>query len=682
MSKREREKGVSIRRILFLSMLCLALLMILIVIGILAVYRLVFHQTGELIMLDPARITVGAVAALLAFGLLAAMMSYALSLAVSSRIERFANAAGQVGEGRGTELPSTNIAELDTLAQVLSGMNRDLIQNASRMSDVVDLIGLPMGTYEIKSEKDQIFITDSLCRLLALPPTECGFMSADGFRRHFPSLVLSPEEGKTEEREISLGSGAAARWLRVVCLRRRGTLYGAVIDITEEVNRRNWLKFERDYDPLTNLLNRNSYPERMESLIDDAPDRMGVLLFGDLDNLKYLNDTYGHDMGDRYIQMAAGALKEFESLSGVVARIAGDEFAVYFHGADNRDALRRQVDTVLEGVRATAMELPGGKVQTVDISIGLAYYPEDATDIETLIKYADFAMYEVKFNDKGGVREFDLESYKHSNYALRKPNHLDFLIANRRLQFAFQPILDGNTGEVFGYEALMRPRIREIHTPMELISAARDQEKLYQVERLTLVCVLEWLEVHRHVMEDKRLFVNLIASQVLTNDDLNEVRRLFPKNSETVVMEVSRDGGEREECVTTQKVREVRDLGCQLALDDFGSGYNGEFSLTAISPDYIKVDMNVIRGIDTNPENQEVLRRTTAFAKSHGAYVIAEGIETREELETVLRLGARYVQGYYLGRPELELGLHNRDACAVIREIAEDAAPVEGLATI
>ncbi|MDL2287758.1 EAL domain-containing protein [Oscillospiraceae bacterium OttesenSCG-928-F05] len=604
-----------------------------------------------------------------------------ISRSISGRIESLAAQVRAMDPERPIELPPTRIREIDDLAHVLQEMSVDVRRYAARMSTIVDLVGIPMGAFEMQLAHGRVYLTESLFHLLDTGhgAADSHYMSIQNFKRLLPDIHLPERENyhMEDEFEWRREERAPERYLRVRLLRRGDTVYGTLMDISEEVRQKRWLEYERDYDPLTRLLNRNSYPRRMNALIDGAPEATGVMLFADLDNLKSVNDTYGHDMGDRYIQMAAEALRLFEQIGGVVARISGDEFAAYLHGYDSRETLRALVDGTLEKVRSVQMTLPDKTVQKVRMSVGLAYYPDDATRLEALIHYADFAMYEIKHSIKGGTREFNAESYEKNSFILRKPTQLDRLIDEQRLKFAFQPILDVETGEIAAYEALMRPQFREFHTPTEVITLARNQSKLYQIERLTLMCVFEWISENREKVQGKKIFINLIAGQVLEDEEWQAIMREYPVDGVDIVMEIT-ESDQVDEGGLERKVDFIRRTGSEVALDDYGTGYNGEHALLSINPDFLKIDMSIIRHIDSDVNRQKLFRQIVDYAHGNGIKVIAEGVETETELETVIALGARYIQGFYIGPPDFELDRHIQSACDTAqtlyreREIGED----------
>ena len=181
--------------------------------------------------------------------------------------------------------------------------------------------------------------------------------------------------------------------------------------------------------------------------------RHAALMMTDLDNLKTINDTYGHDWGDVYLRQTAHSLQQGSPSGTVVARLSGDEFLLLFYGYETREALRTDIKKLEENFAQNSATLPDGKRLCIRMSGGVAWYPEDALDLDTLKKYADFAMYEVKHSTKGEVREFDMEHYRAGVYAMEQRSDFEKLIRERRVDYHFQPIVSAHDGHVVAYEA-------------------------------------------------------------------------------------------------------------------------------------------------------------------------------------------------------------------------------------
>ena len=165
------------------------------------------------------------------------------------------------------------------------------------------------------------------------------------------------------------------------------------------------IEYERDYDLLTNLLNCRAFHAQMQQLFQPSGKlKVAALIMMDLDNLKYINDTFGHDYGDQYIRAAANALRIGTPDSAVLSRMSGDEFYIFLYGYDTEDQVREKIDQLQKSIQTSTLDLPNRPSFTIRASAGVAWYPKDSENYEQLIRYADFAMYSVKEHDEGPVR--------------------------------------------------------------------------------------------------------------------------------------------------------------------------------------------------------------------------------------------------------------------------------------
>jgi len=376
----------------------------------------------------------------------------------------------------------------------------------------------------------------------------------------------------------------------------------------------------------------------------------------DLDNLKYLNDTYGHDCGDGYIRAFAESLRLFGQEGTIIARRSGDEFYVLIYGAPDRDLLRARIMRGWNGILDHAFILPDGNPYRMRVSAGVAWYPSDARSLNQLILYADFAMYKVKHSAKGSLEEFNLQDYSENSYLISGRNALDRLIDNQLVRFAVQPIISAQTGNVYGYELLMRSTVRELPDPLTVLRLASAEGKLQHIERLTWVKGMETvrgLVNSRYAPSESLFFINSIANQLLKPDDeqwlVEEYASLLPR----MVVEVTEGEKNDLEC-THYKLNFIRSHGGKVAIDDFGTGYNNELALVQIDADIVKLDMSLVRDVDTDLDKQALIRNLISYAKQRGIAVLAEGVQTRDEMRLLIRFGVDYLQGFYLGRPQFQ----------------------------
>ena len=227
------------------------------------------------------------------------------------------------------------------------------------------------------------------------------------------------------------------------------SVIGLAQDITDSVVEMRKIEYERDYDITTGLLNRRAFYYKFGRLFSAKKKlKTAACFMFDLDNLKYVNDTYGHDFGDDYIRTAASVFRLFESERSIVARLSGDEFILFFYGYDNRKEIEKIKQRLQEKLRESYCVLPDGAHYKMRASGGVAWYPKDAVDSDLLIKYADFAMYTVKHSTKGNIGEFDKQAYKNDAVLVTGIEELNRIIDDGSIRYAFQSIVSAKTGEI------------------------------------------------------------------------------------------------------------------------------------------------------------------------------------------------------------------------------------------
>ena len=439
--------------------------------------------------------------------------------------------------------------------------------------------------------------------------------------------------------------------------------------MAEALERRR-IEHERDYDILTGLYNRQAFRRTCEELFAH-PEKLGhaALVMTDLDNLKQINDTYGHDWGDQYLRQTGRCLAQSVPSGTLCARLSGDEFLLFFYGYRSRGEIRRKLEELRDALHTSTSTLPNGSALHISISAGVAWYPENSTNYNTLKKYADFAMYQVKHSEKGEMREFDVGMYNQEACALQTRNEFEEMLRQEAVDYYFQPIFSARSGRVVAYEALMRPQMPTLRSPLAVLKLARELGRLYDVEHLTIFKASEVFQDLRRkglIREDALLFVNSIASVSLNDGDVQEYKKRYADLLPDFVVEITEE--EELDLKELERKRYVPGASGTVALDDYGSGYSNGNSLLTIEPRYVKVDISIIRNIDTNADKQQFLAGLVTYAKPRSIQVLAEGVETMAELQKVLELGVDLLQGYGCARPAPVPGPIAPEAMNVLRE--------------
>lgn len=535
------------------------------------------------------------------------------------------------------------------------------------------MASVELGGFEVRMDNESVYVTDNFFSMLGVeessekPVTGKQFVE---FLKNFDrscSYTVGSDGAKVYCVEHA---GGEIRYVRMEIKTESDRRIGLVEDVTKVTRERMNIEHERDYDTLTGLYNRRAFQWESEALFREHPEKLKTAAFVmiDMDNLKYTNDNFGHDFGDRYIHEAGRGFAEYVPEGTLCSRISGDEFNLLFYGYDSKEEIRNVIAEVKAAIDRKFVLLPSGRKLRLSISGGIAWYPENSTDLKLLKKYADFAMYQVKRSGKGHFQEFDLEVYDRSANETEKRKQFLQLIRKEELTYYYQPIVSAITGKVIALEALMRVEIPLLRSPEDVLRLAKEERCLHELERITFFRAAEGYCILRdngEVRGDELLFINSIASQNLTDEESREFRLKYGELQSQLVIEITEQETLDQEAMEKKNAPEFWGA---IALDDYGTGYNSEKCLLTLSPQYVKVDIAIIRDIDTDADKQQIVSNIVEYAHQRGMYIIAEGVETKEELEKVLELKVDLLQGYYLARPAAVPQEVNPDAVKIIRE--------------
>jgi diguanylate cyclase (GGDEF)-like protein/PAS domain S-box-containing protein len=535
---------------------------------------------------------------------------------------------------------------------------RSLVRNASDVITVVDAAGTI--TYQ----------TPSVGWVLGYPPG-----SLVGTDVH---ELLHPEDVHTFRDQVTAavrGPGPASvpgvrmrhrtgswRWTETVVndLRDDAAVAGVVLTTRDVSDRRDLeerLRTQAYYDPLTGLPNRTLFMERLRaaearSLDDGTP---AAVLFLDLDNLKTVNDTLGHDGGDALLGVVAQRVGACLRPGDTLARLAGDEFAVLLEGAQGSDTAPRVAERVLAAFREPV--LVADRTLRSGLSIGLATTATAAASGIGLLSAADIAMYVAKTSGKGRCEVF--RPSHHAAHLERERLQADLYQALERQELVlhYQPIVDLTSGRVSGHEALVRwchPE-RGMVPPAQFITLAEDSGLIVPIGRW----ILE--EATRQAVawqpaggEPLRMSVNVSVCQFQHPDLVDDVAGALRASGlapDRLTLEITESLFAQDTEATTAKLEAIKALGVRLALDDFGTGYSSLSHLRRFPIDILKIDKAFVDGVATDAEDHAVVGAIVTLGQVLDLDLVAEGIETERELAALQALGVQYGQGYHLGRP-------------------------------
>ncbi len=434
-------------------------------------------------------------------------------------------------------------------------------------------------------------------------------------------------------------------------------LEGIIDDITERKRFEERLSFLAQYDVLTGLPNRALFYDRLRQAVGRAKreQTMVGLMFLDLDRFKQINDTLGHAAGDRVLKVVAERLRGFLREVDTIARLGGDEFTVIIEGVSAPEQLSGVAGKIRNAL-SEAVNLDG-RDMSVSASIGITLYPRDGEDIEQLIKNADIAMYHAK--RRGGRQQYQ---FYDQGMAPLAAEHLELeaklkrAIEKEEFLLHYQPVVDVNSGRITGMEALIRWQSPQgLVPPANFIPLAEESGLILDIGRWVLrAACAQARNWQREGLPPLRLAVNLSPLQLRQENLLASVTEILRESglapqyleleiTENTLMDRSRD--------TVVMLTRLEHLGVQISIDDFGTGYSSLAYLKQFPVHSLKIDRSFVRDITTDSNDAAIVSAMIAMAKTLGLGVIAEGVETRQQLDFLRAAGCNAYQGYYFSVP-------------------------------
>lgn len=551
----------------------------------------------------------------------------------------------------------THIKEIDRFARTMERLNWNIRDTAEKFTKLLQMASVKLAGFEYNEKTRELFLSDNFFEIFLEENAGPKELTVEEFREKMTAYEAYEISCDYEKRQylFQLPEGESSVYVSLRLVKNGDVYTGVAEDVTNTVIEKKVIEYERDHDPLTGLLNRGAFIRKVSGLFENCKEELktGALLMLDLDNLKYLNDNYGHESGDTYIAKAGQTFQENVPPQAIVSRISGDEFFIFFYGYDSEKEILEHIHALKCAIRQASIFLADQEFR-LEVSGGISWYPKDSDSFEKLQHFADYAMYKIKHTSKGGITDFDSKEYLQDSFQREMKEELKTIIANKTLQFYFQPIISSRSGEIFGYEALMRSFMPSLKTPGEILKTAKEENCLGAIEELTWELALDAFVKHRkqHVISvDTRVFINSIPNQILSEEKIRELEQKYPDDLKNIVLEVTEEESV-DENHQAQKARLMKSWKAAMALDDYGSGYNGERMLLLTAPEFIKIDMALIRNIDSNPDKCKIVENIVDYAHERGKKVIAEGIETIEELKQVIRLHVDYLQGYLFSKPK------------------------------
>ena len=413
-----------------------------------------------------------------------------------------------------------------------------------------------------------------------------------------------------------------------------------------------------NHDGLTGLFNRRRLVEELKKEVDNVTvnETSSALLFIDLDQFKYVNDTCGHPAGDRLIRKVADQLKRTVGAQGIVSRFGGDEFAILVSNFEKADA-RSLANSVLEDMRRLA-HIEDDHVFHVHCSIGISMIQSDSFDHDDVIAQADIACREAKESGRNRLQFYSMSECEADKIVadVGWVNKLREALDHDLFDLRFQPIVEIGSGRITHHEVLLRfvGDNGKLVSPDAFLPAAVRFGLMAEIDTWMVKNALAVLASYRETRPELRFSINLSANAFETEDLTGFIREQLVENDippSAVIFEITESLAVRHLEYVEKQTESLRELGCELALDDFGTGYSSFGYLQRLQVDYIKIDGCFVRDLVNNPVDQKMVRLIAEIGQEAGMRTIAEYVQSGETLALLAELGVNMAQGYFIGRP-------------------------------
>ncbi len=430
------------------------------------------------------------------------------------------------------------------------------------------------------------------------------------------------------------------------------------LDITEQKQAEQSLAWLADHDPLTGLINRRRFQQELERNLAESRryGYEGALLFCDLDQFKYINDTSGHQAGDMLLKVVSNTLSHVVRDTDVVSRLGGDEFGVLIKQIDKAGAMEiaDKINTALGGILLPV----GERSYRVSVSTGITLYPEHGMDVHHLLANADLSMYQAKEAGRNRWYVFsDEDRGKERMHAqVYWKEKVEDALSEDRFVLHYQPIMNLHTNNITHVEALLRmvDGDNNLIRPDAFIDACERSGLIHAIDHLVLRKGIEQIAKLHAAGRDIRVSLNLSGRAFEDPELLSTLSELLEREGvdpARLIFEITETAAVSDFIAARSLMDSIRQLGCNFSLDDFGSGFSSLSYLNQLPADYVKIDGSFIRNLCDSREKRVLVKAVTDVARGFGKKTVAEFVEEDDVLRLLRKFGVDFAQGYLVGRP-------------------------------
>ncbi len=572
-------------------------------------------------------------------------------------------------------IPATTARETVDLVAAFDHMRHQVHSRQERLQTILDSAGEGIITFDadgriegfnIAAERlfgwteDEI-LGKSLSVLVSADITD----RRENYFQHFLRNELAQligREGELLGRHKDNTTFPMAAKISRMTLQGRELYVALVADMSERKAMLQHLKDMAEHDGLTGLYNRTYFQDELERVVERArrdPGQCAALLYIDLDNFKYVNDTLGHAAGDRLLLEISSILHKRLRKTDMLARLGGDEFAVLLYNAHHEVAIR-----AAEALRLRLAEYAfreRGEAVDIGCSIGVTLVNAETKSAEEALSQADLACYLAKRSGRNRVHIFnpaDASNAEKMSLDMGWSRRIKEAIEHERFALACQPIVNTRTRVIESFEVLIRMRDEDgaIIMPGGFLPAADRFGLSTEIDKWVIVHAIEALAGQRAALPDLRYSINLAGptlGDLQVCELIQEQLRIHRLDPAALTFEVTETVAIADIPVAEAFLSRLQAIGCKTALDDFGSGMASFAYLKDLPVDSVKIDGRFVRNIATNPVDQAMVKAMNDIAHALGKQTVGEFVESEESLKLLTEIGVDYAQGYYLGRPDI-----------------------------
>ncbi len=505
-----------------------------------------------------------------------------------------------------------------------------------------------IGAFTYIAKEKSAYLDEAACRMLACTSTK---LNEFEFFNLLEKISKSPVEGQKHIYKFINNNNT--KYIKMNIYESSDEWLGFVQDFSRQISAGQDSSFV-EYDPITRLPSYPSFSQTIKKLLPDV--QTGCLATLYINGIEKLGSFLTVDSTNNCIASVAETLKSFSGENVIIGTKSNYELLAFFRDCDKMQ-IYNLLNSMDEAVQNCVLTDDFGEIidisdkSKLSLSIGCSSYPNEASDFNMLVNYSEFALYEARADRRHVINWFSEEDYIREKDSYKNAQIFSKMVMENLLMYYVQPIVETTSGEIVAYEALMRTIGDVKMEPKQILSIAAGQSNLYAVERLTFFNTMKMLSENQQVFANKKLFINSMPEYILSDEDFNELYLTYGELFEKTVIEIVEDSDAAPETIELIR-RRLAFTHAQLAIDDYGTGYSNSSNLLKYKPDYVKIDRSLIADIHNDLKKQQLVTQIIEFCRDNQLQSLAEGVETSQEMKTVIRLGVDLIQGYYTSKPK------------------------------